>query len=329
VSCFFQKGNRITGAPASIILYGFSNSFTRLRFAFTANNPAPLTSTVIPLNIYTLSGNSEHVKTYYQFVQNAIVVLSVPIPASATGYTPVFSPTAVRGVSAVNIQLSLPEGLTLYDYIAIKTPPMLSYGLASITKVTMSPLSAQINVIVLPKNRFIILQPLSAESSNPSVVIGIPGYQTPEIYGSPDRAFYASITHFSTMKYRKLSYQNCADFTIKTSFETDPIVSLSTYNVTQNSIFNLNIELIFYKIRSLIIAFPPELDLREDCYETLESDIPVESCFTNPSNRRVYITLENQTYPTVPKNLKVSILTTNGGSLGPIGKFNYWIFNTI
>ena len=70
------------------------------------------------------------------------------------------------------------------------------------------------SVLVLPKNRFIIISGVSATVSGGTFSATIPGLKNPyEGQGTAGMAFYGFVAHFSTMTAEKTTYTPATDFT--------------------------------------------------------------------------------------------------------------------
>ncbi len=253
VSCFFQKGNRNTGLPASIVLYGFSHSFTQLRFAFTVRNPEVAESTVLPITIYSITGTSKFLKTFYQYVQNAIVVLSTsPTPQSLN--PPTFNPAQIGVASELTITMTFQEDLKSSDFYVIKTTPVLSSSAqASVTNsIALAGYSMTCSLIVLPKLGFVIIKPLSTFTAG-SKSCKINNFRNPED-SSSGKPFAAFVTYFSKLSSERINYQ-LHSLTPDATFPNNPVIFLAPLLTSHNSVLTINLKLNFSKLDQLSSKF--------------------------------------------------------------------------
>lgn len=342
MSCFFQKGNHFATTPATIILYGFSTAFTALRFAFTAMNPSVASPTVLPLTIYSLSGASSNppfIKTYYQTVERAIIILPSATSIS-TGTQPYYTPRTVQAIttplvaSSLTIVLLHSTNLEITDYYAIKIPQMGSFSTVySGTALTTIISGVSMNVLILPKNKWIILNPSSTilASGNIATITSSTFYNPEQgLFGSTGFAFRAYAAHFGTMTADRILYSsNALDFTGLPSFPSAPVVSPVTTNVQQNNVLTITINAVYQGISSAIIKVYSELTLREDCYEAYGNQIETYECRTDPGAGYIFVTLETKTFSSSPLNLILTVLVINGNSATAVTGFDYYLYTTV
>ena len=216
------------------------------------------------------------------------------------------------------------------DYYVIKTPPMSTYADTSLSpSALIGGLSSPCEYFVLPKNRFIIIRPLADETTAPSSPSTL-NYMTPDIFTGNGGKFFAYVTHFSTMSFEKISYETLPpDFVPTNFFSPIPAITFTTTSISKKSIVTITLNIIFHGLRTVIIVFPPQVKVGEDCYEYSGSEIPIESCTPDTPHNKVIIILENKIYPTTPKVFKVSILALNGDTFGTMDRFSYYIYSTI
>ena len=287
--------------------------------------------------IYTLTDSTltPFAKTYYQYIEKAINVVTSVTTTQAASATPTYSPATVQSTSVgLTISVQFTASFTSADYYVIKTPAMGSSATLSSTSVTFGGALGSCNVLVLPKNRFIIISGVSSTVTGGTYSGTIPGLINPyQGQGTAAMAFYGFVTHFSTMTAEKTSYTAASDFTALTSFSTTPTVTISNTDTKQNAYITITINAIFSTVRSVIIVLPTQLAIKEDCYETPSSAIPVLQCLTDQTaNNKIYISLEARTYLTTPVNLQIRALVLNGGTAGTAGTvspFDYYLYSIV
>lgn len=333
MSSFFQKGNRYARTPATIVLYGFSNAFTSLRFAFTAINPVVQYPTVIPITIYTVTGATPpFVKTYYQNVERAIIVLSSASDRTNPGI-PNYSNSAVSSTSVtLSFSLGASGNLASTDYYVLKTPPMGSTMTVSSGQINVG--GTLINVQVLPKNRFAFFQPTNAGISvGGGSSFSIVGLTNPDqgVVGSAGLELKGYLAHFGSMTAERITFSmKLSDFMGK-PFPSGISPWLSSFNTQQNHLLGFSISCFYVGLRSLIIQFPSGMIVpRDDCYEAYQNDIPLKQCIADVTNAMVYVTFEDQTYSSSALNLKIIVPVKNYiTTIGPNPMFSYRAYTTV
>ena len=330
MSCYYQRGNKYANTPATIVLYGFNQGFTRLRFCFTANNPSGVPSTALPITIYTLSGTSSFTKTYYQTIEKGIIIRSTTSTLSESG-TPTFNTYRTSDSSSLTINLRFATQMLPTDYYIIKTPA-LGITVASSTTLSLGGFGSA-NVLILPKNQFIVINPTSTVSAS-TYSVTISGLKNPPtaLGSSTLLRFTGFVSHFTALTCEKITYSTpSSDFTGLDSFPIAPTISLSTAETRQRSIMTVTINAIFRTMRSVIIRVPTQLTLGVDCYESPppSNDIKILQCTTDSSNRFIYITLEDDTFPATAQNLQIRVLVTNGATAGAISPFDYYVYTVV
>ena len=319
----------MAGTPATIVLYGFSAAFTQLRFAFTAQTPSLTSPTAIPLTVYTLQGTKTFTKTYYRYVEQAVLVLSSTPQTSTETTAPSYSSQTLKTSTSLSIIMNPSESMSSPDFYVIKAPQMSSAATGSSQTRTLTGLGSVI-VSILPKNSFIILQPGSSVTAGNTYTLTIPSVYTPDVtLSANNREFTGFFAYFSKMDREKVTYSSTANsFDALTSFPTSPTVSATTTLINQNSILTFTINAVYQNIESVIIDLGARVDVGVDCYEAPSSDIPIFSCSPDITNNLAVITLENQTYSSTAQDLTVSVVVTNGGTTGTVSAFTYYLYSS-
>ena len=324
VSCFFQKGSQNAGTPASIVLYGFSAAFTRLRFAFTVNNPTLTTATVIPLIIYSQSGTTTFTKTNYQRVDEAIVVVDAAATVSNNQQNqPTYASSTLSTSTTLSVNLLITSAMQMSDYYVLKTPPMSSSASGSFTTTTNLNGLGTSDILVLPLNQYIIIRPNAAAVGAGTYAATIANIYTPDTAST--LTFSGTLTLFSTMSATQISYGDGAPMTT-----TTPVtVTLDTDQVQRDSLMTITMNAIFQGIQSVIISVGNRINVGVDCYENTNSQIQILQCTTDTTNNRVLITLESKTYAAASRNLIVNVVSTNGATAGAVNNFNFYYYTTV
>ena len=321
MSCFFQRGNRNAGTPASIIAYGFNRAFTQLRIAFTVNNPVTAIATAIPLTVYTVTGTTAFTKTFYQNVEKAILVVgtaATEVPGQQV--QPQYS-TPNLGVSAqLTIALNLDNDMAINDYYVIKTPPM-GTTTGSFTTNTIIPGFGTADVLILPQNQYVIIRPNANTANNGVYTASIPNVFTPGT--ATPLTFSATITYFSLMSGSKVTYAG-ATFD---AFPNPPQVTMSNLDSNRNSLMTITLNTVYRGVRSVIIDTGARVTLR-DCYENTNSQTQILQCAVNDQNNLILITLEDREYPAGARDLSIDVPITNGPA-GALGAFSYYVYSTV
>ncbi len=78
----------------------------------------------------------------------------------------------------------------------------------------------------------------------------------------------------------------------------------------------------------MIVKFPDQLSLREDCYEAPSSNVHIQSCLVDSANNKILVTLEVEASSMMTQNLVLEILTRNGAAI-LVQNFDFYIYSLI
>ena len=326
MSCFFQKGNRVAGTPSSIIVYTFSQAFTSLRFAFKATNPAIALAASVPLTIYALQGTTGSTKTYYQYVENAILLSPyAATQGTTTQAAPVYTSKTLSASTTLSISVVADSAMTIADYYVIKTPNMTSSAVASVTAATITTFGAS-EIIVFPKTAYIVIRPTAATAAAATYSASIANVYNPDTATASSQMTFSAIgTYFSRMTANKISYTNAAAVTATLSAPVVAVTSTSTY---RKSTMTITLSAVYRGVVTVIIDVASQISLLNDCSEGINSQIQVLRCTTDTTNNRIIVTLEAATFAATSRNLILRVLTQNGATAGAVGGFNYYLYTT-
>lgn len=330
MQCFFQSGNQNANTPATIIIYGFNQAFTQVRFAFTFKAPTLNNPIVAPLTIYVLQGAQSYFKSYYQYVDQAIVILTSQPQTSTENTAPSYSPATYKSSSTLSISLGPSQTLQPSDYYIIKVPQMSQNANSQTESITL-PNQVTAQATILADNGYIIINPSSSLAGGSSYNAQIPQVYTPDMpLSASNMTTTGFVAYFSRMSAEKVSYTAPPSFQVLTAFPINPRLSISNQFINQNSVITFIITAGWRGIRSLIIQFPPQLQVGATCFESITSNIMIQSCITDPSsNNRVLITLEDQAFPASNSVLGVLVLAVNGPNQVNVNAFTYSAYSTI
>lgn len=241
---------------------------TALRIAFVVKNPAVAQSVVIPIKVYTVSDTpNAFTKGYYQYVEQAIVVVSATPTSISTATTPTYAPTTITTASTLTVPVYFTTALNAYDAYVIQIPKSSSTATPSVQSITPTNMGT-VSALYLPKNSYIVLVPQGATTAGATTAnVNVKTYDN--ILPAVNMNFNAYASYYSTMTCVETTYSsNAAQFTIPSASLTASVTASNLYPYGQNLLTFTLTSSLYSSAKFVMITLPnAEFTIGADCYE--------------------------------------------------------------